>query len=87
MSGIAETVRKARTKLFKSNKTQAVRFPKAVAFNDDVTEVEIIVVGESRLVFPAGSNRIDLFFDGPALVTHDFMADRQQPPIQERAGL
>jgi len=42
------------TTLFRSNKTQAVRLPKAVAFPEGVTEVEIVVVGESRIVSPAG---------------------------------
>jgi antitoxin VapB len=44
----------AATTLFRSNKTQAVRLPKTVAFPDGVKEVEIVVVGESRIVSPAG---------------------------------
>jgi antitoxin VapB len=42
------------TAIFHSNKTQAVRLPKAVAFPDDVKEVEIVVVGSSRIVSPVG---------------------------------
>ena len=34
-----------KTKVFMSNKTQAVRLPKAVAFPDNIQEVEIVVVG------------------------------------------
>ncbi|HMK88008.1 MAG TPA: type II toxin-antitoxin system VapB family antitoxin [Methylocystis sp.] len=44
----------ASTTIFRSNKTQAVRLPKAVAFPDGVKEVEIVVVGDSRIVSPAG---------------------------------
>jgi antitoxin VapB len=43
-----------KTTIFRSNKTQAVRLPKAVAFPDDVKEVEIVVVGASRIVSPVG---------------------------------
>jgi antitoxin VapB len=42
------------TTIFHSNKTQAVRLPKGVAFPDDVKDVEIVVVGESRILWPAG---------------------------------
>jgi antitoxin VapB len=44
----------AATALFLSNKTQAMHVPKAVAFPDGVKEVEIVVVGESRILSPAG---------------------------------
>lgn len=74
------------TKLFLSNTTQAVRLPKAVAFPSDVTEVEIIVDGDARILVPAG-RRIDYFFDRRVHVTDDFMSDRDQPAAQERAGL
>ena len=50
-----------KTKLFKSNQTQAVRLPKDVAFPDDVKEVEIIKVGNSRVISPVG-HRWDAFF-------------------------
>lgn len=72
-----------RTRLFLSNTTQAVRLPKAVAFPDDVTEVEIIVDGDTRVLVPAG-RRIDYFFAHRVPVTADFMLDREQPDAQER---
>jgi antitoxin VapB len=74
------------TKIFKSNTTQAVRFPKDVAFPDDVREVEIVVVGDTRIVTPAG-RRWDFFFDNGLRVTEDFLADRAQPSAQERSAL
>ena len=43
----------AKTTVFKSNQTQAVRLPKDVAFSEDVREVEVLVVGESRIITPA----------------------------------
>jgi antitoxin VapB len=54
------------TKMFKSNKTQAVRLPKAVAFDESVIEVEIVVVGNSRIISPAGDSW-DQWFDGPGI--------------------
>ena len=72
------------TKLFLSNTTQAVRLPKSVAFDESVTEVEIDVVGDARVIRPAGS-RIDVFWDSNIRVTGDFMADRDQPDAQERS--
>lgn len=74
----------ATTKLFKNNQTQAVRLPKDVAFPPDVTEVEIVVVGQARVVTPAGSTW-DFFFDQGLAVTDDFAHDRDQPAPQERA--
>ena len=75
----------ARTKVFKSNKTQAVRLPKAVAFDESVTEVDIIVVGNTRIILPSGESW-DLWFDSPG-VSDDFMADREQAADQEREYL
>ena len=73
---------RARTKLFKSNQTQAVRLPKAVAFDESVTEVEIVVVGNTRIISPVGDSW-DQWFDGPG-VSEDFMIEREQPGDQER---
>jgi len=60
--------------------------PKAVAFPDDVTEVEIIVDGDARVIVPAG-RKIDYFFTHRVGVSDDFMTEREQPDTQERAGL
>lgn len=68
--------------VFKSNKSQAIRLPKAVALPDDVTRVEVVVLGRSRLITPAGESW-QSWFDGPA-VTTDFMQEREQPAGQER---
>lgn len=71
--------------VFKSNTTQAVRLPKAVALPDEVKRVDIIALGRARLIVPAGE-AWDSWFDGPG-VTPDFMSDREQPPEQERESL
>lgn len=69
------------TKLFKSNTTQAVRLPKDVAFPDGVTEVEIRVVGEGRLILPKGRGMAHWLDHGKRIP--DF-PDRDQPAMQER---
>ena len=74
------------TSVFKSNQTQAVRLPKPVAFPEDVTEVEIIVVGTSRLICPVG-RRWDSFFDRTSKVSDDFMTHRDQGQFENREPL
>ncbi len=68
--------------IFKSNRSQAVRLPKSVALPDDVTRVEVIAVGRTRILTPAGEAWAS-WFDGPG-VSDDFMAERAQPATQER---
>ena len=72
----------ARSTVFTSNRTQAVRLPKAVALPDDVRQVEVIKVGRSRLISPAGGGWDEFFDESPA--SEDFMRERDQPPPQER---
>ena len=70
----------SRSTVFKSNRSQAVRLPKDVAFPEGVHEVEIIKVGNTRIISPVGQ-RWDAFFSGPRF-SEDF--ERDQPPMQER---
>lgn len=70
------------TTLFKSNRSQAVRLPKAIAFPDDVREVSIIKAGKARIIVPAAA-AWDVWFDGPG-VSADFMSERDQPQDQQR---
>jgi antitoxin VapB len=71
------------TVLFKSNQTQAVRLPKDVAFPEGVHEVEIIKVGNSRIISPVG-HRWDSFFADPDKISDDFLIDRAQGTFEER---
>lgn len=70
------------TTVFLSNRSQAVRLPKAVALPEDVKKVNVIAVGRTRIITPAGESW-DNWFDGDS-VSADFMNDREQPAIQER---
>lgn len=71
--------------VFQSNRSQAVRLPKALAMPDDVKRVDVVAVGRTRIIAPAGE-AWDSWFDGEG-VSADFMADRDQPAAQEREGL
>ncbi|MCL2892514.1 type II toxin-antitoxin system VapB family antitoxin [Brenneria tiliae] len=71
-----------KTTVFKSNRSQAVRLPKAVALPDDVKHVDIVAIGRTRIITPAGESW-DSWFEG-AGVTSDFMSSREQPDEQIR---
>ena len=65
---------KAHTKNFLSNRSQVVRLPKAVGLPDSIKAVDIIAIGNTRLILPTGESW-DSWFDGPR-VSDDFMRDR-----------
>ena len=71
--------------VFKPNWSQAVRPPKSVAFPDDVKKVDVVVLGNARLLAPAGE-AWTTWVDGPG-VSEDFMVARDQPVDQERSSL
>ncbi len=75
-----------KTVIFKSNRTQAVRLPKDVAFPEDVREVEITKVGNSRVISPVG-HRWDSFFARGTRLSDDFLVDRDQGRFEEREPL
>jgi antitoxin VapB len=72
----------ARSTVFTTNRSQAVRLPKPVALPPGVRQVEVTKLGRSRLISPADQSW-DAFFDGPG-VSEDFMAERPQPAVGER---
>ncbi|MGA0546220.1 type II toxin-antitoxin system VapB family antitoxin [Brevundimonas sp. VNH65] len=47
--------------VFKSNRSQAVRLPKAVAFPDDVKELRVIKEGKSLRLVPVNALWDDFF--------------------------
>ena len=70
-----------RTNLFLSNRSQAVRLPKDVAFPDDVRSVTILREGKRRVIVPTES-LWDEFFDAPGID----LGERVQPTGQTRAA-
>ena len=76
----------ATSTVFTSNRSQAVRLPKAVAFPDDVHHVDILKIGRSRVIVPRGKRWDDLFLSGPR-ADKDFMVEREQPEAEKREPL
>jgi antitoxin VapB len=68
--------------IFLSNRSQAIRLPKAVALPEDVKRVDVVAIGRVRIITPVGE-AWDSWFDGPG-PSADFMAERDQPAEQER---
>ena len=73
------------TKIFKNNRSQAIRLPKEVAFPESVKDVEITAIGNKRVIAPA-SQSWDEWFNEPGVST-DFMTVRIQPEDQRRETL
>lgn len=69
----------ARTKVFQSNRSQAVRLPKEVAFPGSVTEVTIRREGTRRVITPSDAAWDD-FFAAPGVD----LGERDQPAAQAR---
>ena len=63
-----------RTNLFLSNRSQAVRLPKDVAFPDDVRSVTILREGNRRVIVPT-ETLWDEFFEAPGID----LGERVQP--------
>ncbi|MBV5325550.1 MAG: antitoxin [Rhodospirillaceae bacterium] len=70
------------TNLFQSNRSQAVRLPKDVAFPEGVKEVTILRDGARRVIVPANAVWDDFF----AAAGVD-LPERGQPVVQERESL
>jgi antitoxin VapB len=68
-----------RTTLFHSNRSQAVRLPKDVAFPEGVREVTILREGGRRIIVPSNSIWDD-FFSAPGID----LGERTQPNEQVR---
>lgn len=68
-----------RTVLFQSNRSQAVRLPKDVAFPQGVKDVTILREGRRRVIVPTNALWDD-FFAAPGVD----IGDRDQPEAQER---
>ena len=71
-----------KTKIFKNNRSQAIRLPKEVAFPESVKDVEIIAIGNKRVIAPV-SQSWNEWFNEPGVST-DFMTVRIQPEDQRR---
>jgi antitoxin VapB len=72
----------SRTTLFQTNRSQAVRFSKDVAFPEGVKDVTILREGRRRIVVPTNSVWDD-FFSEPGVD----LGERIQPTSRDRETL
>ena len=68
-----------KTTLFQSNRSQAVRLPKDVAFPEGVRSVTVLRDGKRRVIVPSDTAWDD-FFDAPGVD----LGERDQPALQDR---
>jgi antitoxin VapB len=71
------------TKLFLSNRSQAVRIPADLRLPDSVKEVEVRACGQERIIAPVGRSWDSFFLDGPG-VSDDFLSERADQEQAER---
>ena len=69
-------------KLFKSGRSQAVRLPKEFRFEGD--EVVVTRLGSAVVLLPK-SHDWEVMFGTLDGFGEDFMAEREQPKVQERS--
>ena len=71
-----------RTVLFQSNRSQAVRLPKDVAFPQGVKDVTILREGKGRIIVPS-----DAVWDDFFAASGVDLGERDQPEVQAREAL
>jgi antitoxin VapB len=71
------------TRLFLSNRSQAVRIPADLRLPDSVKEVEVRACGQERIIAPLGRSWDSFFIDGPR-VSDDFLAERASQEQADR---
>jgi antitoxin VapB len=75
---------RAVTKLFLSNRSQAVRIPAHLRLPDSVKEVEVRACGQERIIAPLGRSWDSFFQGGPTTVPDDFLEERASQQQGER---
>ena len=63
------------SKVYASRLGQTVYLPETVAFPANVHLVDVLKVGQSRVIVPQGRRWDDLFYNGPR-ASEDFMSER-----------
>jgi antitoxin VapB len=71
------------TRLFLSNRSQAVRIPAELRLPDSVKQVEVRARVCERIIAPLGSGWDSFFLDGPS-VPDDFLDERASQQQGER---
>lgn len=62
--------------IFMTNRTQAVRLPVAMRFDENVKKVSIRIVGQERILSPITKTWDSFFLSEQYAVSEDFMTER-----------
>tara|TARA_B110000881_G_C18067061_1_gene267012 strand:- start:187 stop:465 length:279 start_codon:yes stop_codon:yes gene_type:complete len=73
----------AKGSIFTNNRTQAVRLPAQMRFDDDIKQVSVRIVGKERILCPL-ENTWDSFFMQDQSVDDDFMSERAEQTETKR---
>ncbi|TCP96950.1 antitoxin VapB [Cricetibacter osteomyelitidis] len=71
--------------IFKNNRNQAIRLPQSAAFPEHIKQVEVVCIGNTRILTPIGE-RWQTWAKMPSQLTDDCFMEREQPVEQEREG-
>lgn len=69
------------TTIFLSNRSQVIRLPKALELPENIKRVDIIAIGQIRIITPAGTSW-NIWFEEEH-ISKDFMTLREQPSIPD----
>ncbi len=72
--------------IIKRNQEQTIQLPHDVAFPEYIKQVEVIVVGNARILTPV-DERWRVWAQQPSRLSDDFLNEREQPETQERESL
>ena len=75
-----------RTRTFRSGNSEAVRFPKDVAYGEDV-ELVIVRSGDVMTIYPAATSIPDMIARLTALPVPPSIEKRDEEELPERSGL
>lgn len=76
----------AQATVFMNNRSQAVRLPAEMRFDDDVKKLHVRALGAERILVPVGRTWDSFFLHEPA-ADDDFMTERAAQRPAEREGL
>ncbi|WP_150462464.1 type II toxin-antitoxin system VapB family antitoxin [Nesterenkonia ebinurensis] len=76
--------KQVKTKLFYTNRTQAVRLPKEIAYEEDDRDILAYRRGDQIVLAPMAKDWDEWFSDPRFGASEDFMADPRQPEFNER---
>ena len=74
-------------KIFRSNRSQAVRLPKAAEFPEGVTEVEVIIEGNTRRLVPKKASDWATYFARGTRLSDDFPDEIEDLPQPDDVSL